>query len=38
LPGIDQIPAELTQARGKTLKSEIHKHFNSAVEAAYYYT
>jgi hypothetical protein len=24
-PGIDQIPAELMQARGNTLQSEIHK-------------
>jgi hypothetical protein len=24
-PGVDQIPAELAQAGGKTLRSEIHK-------------
>jgi hypothetical protein len=28
-PGRDQIPAELTQAGGKILRSEIHKLFNS---------
>jgi hypothetical protein len=28
-PGIDQIPAELIQARGETLQSEIHKLINS---------
>jgi hypothetical protein len=28
-PAIDQIPAELIQAGGKTLLSEIHKLFNS---------
>jgi hypothetical protein len=27
-PGIDQIPAELIQAGGKTLRSEIHKMIN----------
>jgi hypothetical protein len=27
-PGIDQIPAELIQARGNTLRSEIHKLIN----------
>jgi hypothetical protein len=29
LPDIDQIPAELIQARGETLHSEIHKHTTS---------
>jgi hypothetical protein len=29
LPGSDQIPAELIQAGGETLQSEIHKHINS---------
>jgi hypothetical protein len=29
LPGIDKIPAELIQARGKTIHSEIHKLINS---------
>jgi hypothetical protein len=24
-PGIDQIPAELIKARGRTIRSEIHK-------------
>jgi hypothetical protein len=27
LPASDQIPAELFQARGETLQSEMHKHF-----------
>jgi hypothetical protein len=27
-PGSDQIPAELVQAGGETLQSEIHKHIN----------
>jgi hypothetical protein len=29
LPGSDQIPAELTQAGGETLRSDIHKLINS---------
>jgi hypothetical protein len=29
LPGTDQIPAELIQAGGNTLRSEIHKLINS---------
>jgi hypothetical protein len=28
-PGIDQIPAELIKARGRTIRSEIHKLINS---------
>ena len=28
-PGIDQIPAELIKAGGRTICYEIHKHFNS---------
>jgi hypothetical protein len=28
-PGSDQIPAELIQARGETLRSKIHKSINS---------
>ena len=29
LPGIDQIPAELIKAWGRTIRSEIHKLINS---------
>ena len=28
-PGIDQIPAELIKAGGRTIRSEIHKRINS---------
>jgi len=28
-PGIDQIPAKLIKAGGKTIRSEIHKRINS---------